>query len=78
MNRNDRYAKYFGDIVPKERRDAIANGDPIGMTVEQYENLAIEKPHKRKTEPEFIGKPLGVRATRRLLRELREQYKFEL
>ena len=69
MSRLERYEKFFGDIVPRDRREAIAEGEPE----DRYLNMAIEKPKPRKSE-DFEGKPLGKRAQRKLLRELREEY----
>lgn len=69
------YAQYFGDMIPRARREAIAL-DPNGLgaaDVEMYYAMSIEKPKPRRRD-EFIGKPLGKRATRRLLRELREEF----
>lgn len=70
-----RYAWFFGDLVPKFRREQIAR-DPnsIGAcTVDQYINMAVEKPKPRKPQG-FDGKPLGKRATKKLLRQLREEF----
>lgn len=70
-----RFRHYFGKLVPEARMLAIAAGEPIGaMDEEAYLNLCIEKPHRRVSDPEFVGKPLGKRATRRLLRELKEEF----
>ena len=69
------YAQYFGDMIPRARREAIAL-DPNGLgaaDVEMYCDMSIEKPKPRNRD-EFEGKPLGKRATRRLLRELREEF----
>ena len=70
-----RYARYYGDIVPKARREAIAK-DPtsIGACDEDaYISMAIYKA-KPRSKDSFDGKPLGKRATRRLLRDLREEF----
>ena len=69
------YAQYFGDMIPASRREAIAL-DPNGLgaaDVEMYCDISVEKP-KPRPHSEFEGKPLGKRATRRLLRELREEF----
>lgn len=69
------YAQYFGDMIPTSRREAIAL-DPNGLgaaDIEMYYDMVIERPKPRHRD-EFIGKPLGKRATRRLLRELREEF----
>ena len=69
------YAQYFGDMIPASRREAIAL-DPNGLgaaDIEMYYNMSVEKSKPRHRD-EFIGKPLGKRATRRLLRELREEF----
>lgn len=69
------YKQYFGDLIPVSRREAIAL-DPNGLgaaDVEMYCDMVIERPKPRHRD-EFIGKPLGKRATRRLLRELREEF----
>lgn len=69
------YAQYFGDMIPVSRREAIAL-DPNGLgaaDIEMYCDMSIEKPKPRPRD-EFQGKPLGKRATRRLLRELREEF----
>ena len=68
------YAQYFGDMIPRARREAIAL-DPNGLgaaDIEMYCAMSIEKPKPRHRD-EFEGKPLGKRATRRLIRELREE-----
>ena len=69
------YAQYFGDMIPASRREAIAlDPNSIGAAdVEIYCAMVIERP-KPRCRDEFIGKPLGKRATRRLLRELREEF----
>ena len=76
MTRLERYAKYFGDHVPEARRLEIAAGAKVEDRPEdKYLDMAIEHAKPRPRDPsEFVGKPLGVRAKRRLLRELREEY----
>lgn len=69
------YAQYFGDMIPRARREAIAlDPNSIGAAdIETYCGMVIERPKPRRRD-EFIGKPLGKRATRRLLRELRKEF----
>lgn len=70
MTRSERLEKYFGDIVPEDRREILpGSGDPE----DRYIDLPIYKPKPRKKE-DFAGKPLGKRAQRKLLRELKEEY----
>ncbi len=69
------YAQYFGDMIPRARREAIAL-DPNGLgaaDIEMYCDMVIERPKPRHRD-EFIGKPLGKRAMRRLLWELQEEF----
>ena len=69
------YAQYFGDMIPASRREAIAL-DPNGLgaaDIDMYCAMSIEKPKPRKPS-DFEGKPLGKRATRKLLRQLREEF----
>lgn len=69
------YAQYFDDMIPASRRETIAK-DPNGLgaaDIEMYCDMVIERPKPRHRD-EFIGKPLGKRATRRLLRQLREEF----
>lgn len=69
------YAQYFGDMIPASRREAIAL-DPNGLgaaDIDMYCAMSIEKP-KPRNRSEVDGKRIGKRATRRLLRELREEF----
>lgn len=74
IERLDRYEHYYGDIVPADRREAIA-ADPnsIGAAdVDAYLSMAIEKPKPRPKE-EVDGKRLGKRATKKLIRQLQDE-----
>ena len=61
-------SKYFDDM-----RRFFAKCREERLPEDIYSDMAIEKPHKR-NKADLDGKKLGKRATRKLIRELREEF----